>query len=479
MRLEHGHKPEEEPKSEAAAPPEEDAMEVDEVCPGVNTSAEELGDEEAVEDEEAVMVVPLVLVVLPLRLLFLLSSLIINAIQPIALDVIGIDLGTTNSCVSVMEGKGTRLLESNFIKNTSMVFGLCLRSLLEHQKNKKKPLRNIPRTQWHAVYNYVQRLTMNCLSCQVYTGRGYARHRAFPLPRLAPYSGRRSASPARAAPPRLQSGRSSLWTLRCQRHPSRLLASSALRQWGYCAPPPEQRLSKLLQVKNPIEQILTLQDDLFELEETLQAVNIVLLQFRAVLFAAVPKSSRGVVPGVAGARGLVEKSRVEAEGKKNGQQRSDTEKIDLLKFIDRTRQHMQGWIFMSCWIPQGDRRKYHDCVSVMVISLKGRTPGLLDVILDSCAAGSRAISARVGEDVVAPGATPRVHASVAASDELAAGFGTSVPHDRAPPRAGARERGEEEACRRRVRVDRANAFVVHRRYVRMPAPACCSSTQWF
>ncbi|MCL7039718.1 hypothetical protein MKW94_000648 [Papaver nudicaule] len=36
--------------------------------------------------------------------------------------------------------QGTRLLESNFINNTSMVFGLCLRSLLEHQKNPKKQL---------------------------------------------------------------------------------------------------------------------------------------------------------------------------------------------------------------------------------------------------------------------------------------------------------------------------------------------------
>ncbi|KAF6149960.1 hypothetical protein GIB67_008681, partial [Kingdonia uniflora] len=36
--------------------------------------------------------------------------------------------------------QGTRLLESNFINNTSMVFGLCLRSLLEHQKNPKKTL---------------------------------------------------------------------------------------------------------------------------------------------------------------------------------------------------------------------------------------------------------------------------------------------------------------------------------------------------
>jgi len=36
--------------------------------------------------------------------------------------------------------QGSRLLESNFINNTSMVFGLCLRSLLEYQKNQKKPL---------------------------------------------------------------------------------------------------------------------------------------------------------------------------------------------------------------------------------------------------------------------------------------------------------------------------------------------------
>nr|XP_033515417.1 kinesin-like protein KIN-6 isoform X10 [Nicotiana tomentosiformis] len=36
--------------------------------------------------------------------------------------------------------QGVRLLESNFINNTSMVFGLCLRSLLEHQKNPRKPM---------------------------------------------------------------------------------------------------------------------------------------------------------------------------------------------------------------------------------------------------------------------------------------------------------------------------------------------------
>ncbi|XP_030481465.1 kinesin-like protein KIN-6 isoform X4 [Cannabis sativa] len=36
--------------------------------------------------------------------------------------------------------QGSRLLESNFINNTSMVFGSCLRSLLEHQRNPKRPL---------------------------------------------------------------------------------------------------------------------------------------------------------------------------------------------------------------------------------------------------------------------------------------------------------------------------------------------------
>ncbi|KAK9136484.1 hypothetical protein Syun_015814 [Stephania yunnanensis] len=36
--------------------------------------------------------------------------------------------------------QGMRLLESNFINNTSLVFGSCLRALLEHQKNPKKPL---------------------------------------------------------------------------------------------------------------------------------------------------------------------------------------------------------------------------------------------------------------------------------------------------------------------------------------------------
>ncbi|EAZ00236.1 glutathione S-transferase U10 [Oryza sativa Japonica Group] len=59
----------------------------------------------------------------------------------------------------------------------------------------------------------------------------------------------------------------------------------------------------------------------------------------------------------------------------------------------------------------------------------GATPGLLDVILGSCAAGTRAISAMAGEEVVEPDALPHVHASMAAFDERVAGFGTSVPHE--------------------------------------------------
>ncbi|PVH48159.1 hypothetical protein PAHAL_4G264100 [Panicum hallii] len=59
----------------------------------------------------------------------------------------------------------------------------------------------------------------------------------------------------------------------------------------------------------------------------------------------------------------------------------------------------------------------------------GRSPGLLDVILGSCSSGTRVLSAVSGVDIVEPGATPRVHASVAAFDELAAGFGTTVPHE--------------------------------------------------
>ncbi|CAI9116969.1 OLC1v1018270C1 [Oldenlandia corymbosa var. corymbosa] len=36
--------------------------------------------------------------------------------------------------------QGLRMVESYFINNTSMVFGLCLRSLLEHQKHPKRPI---------------------------------------------------------------------------------------------------------------------------------------------------------------------------------------------------------------------------------------------------------------------------------------------------------------------------------------------------
>ncbi|KAG2610647.1 hypothetical protein PVAP13_4KG173800 [Panicum virgatum] len=78
----------------------------------------------------------------------------------------------------------------------------------------------------------------------------------------------------------------------------------------------------------------------------------------------------------------------------------------------------------------------------------GRNPGLLDIILGSCAAGSRVLAAVSGVEIVEPGATPRVRASMAAFDELAAGFGTTVPHElllarllerKAKARAAARE----------------------------------------
>jgi hypothetical protein len=56
----------------------------------------------------------------------------------------------------------------------------------------------------------------------------------------------------------------------------------------------EGKLLEVLEVrappsKNPVEQILTLQEAISKLEDTLQTVNIVLLKFRAILFAAVPK----------------------------------------------------------------------------------------------------------------------------------------------------------------------------------------------
>ncbi|CAL5037677.1 unnamed protein product [Urochloa decumbens] len=59
----------------------------------------------------------------------------------------------------------------------------------------------------------------------------------------------------------------------------------------------------------------------------------------------------------------------------------------------------------------------------------GRSPGLLDVVLGSCAAGTRVLAAVSGVEIVEPREMPRVHASVAAFDELAAGFGTTVPHE--------------------------------------------------
>jgi glutathione S-transferase len=55
----------------------------------------------------------------------------------------------------------------------------------------------------------------------------------------------------------------------------------------------------------------------------------------------------------------------------------------------------------------------------------GRSPGLLDVILGSCTAGTRVLATISGEEIVDPWTMPRVDTSVAAFDQLAAGFGTS------------------------------------------------------
>jgi hypothetical protein len=55
-----------------------------------------------------------------------------------------------------------------------------------------------------------------------------------------------------------------------------------------------EKLLEVLEVKPPpsknaVEQILTLQEAISKLEDFLQAANITLLKFRAVLFASVPK----------------------------------------------------------------------------------------------------------------------------------------------------------------------------------------------
>lgn len=72
----------------------------------------------------------------------------------------------------------------------------------------------------------------------------------------------------------------------------------------------EEKLLEVLEVrpppsKNPVEQILTLQDAISKLEDTLQAGNIVLLKFRAVLFAAVPKVCLRCLTIFLGFRGII------------------------------------------------------------------------------------------------------------------------------------------------------------------------------
>ncbi|KAF8772587.1 hypothetical protein HU200_005546 [Digitaria exilis] len=63
------------------------------------------------------------------------------------------------------------------------------------------------------------------------------------------------------------------------------------------------------------------------------------------------------------------------------------------------------------------------------LRVHGRSPGLLDVILGSCAVGTRVLAAVSRVEIVEPGVMPRVHAAVAAFDEMAAGFGTTVPDE--------------------------------------------------
>ncbi|CAM0945100.1 unnamed protein product [Alopecurus aequalis] len=79
--------------------------------------------------------------------------------------------------------------------------------------------------------------------------------------------------------------------------PSIFVVSAIVMMWHKYSE--EGKLLEVLEVrappsKNPVEQILTLQDAISKLEETLQAVNIVLLKFRAILFAAVPKTTQMV-----------------------------------------------------------------------------------------------------------------------------------------------------------------------------------------
>lgn len=79
--------------------------------------------------------------------------------------------------------------------------------------------------------------------------------------------------------------------------PSVFLVSAIVMMWHKYSG--EGKLLEVLEVrappsKNPVEQILTLQDAISKLEETLQAVNIVLLKLRAILFAAVPKATQMV-----------------------------------------------------------------------------------------------------------------------------------------------------------------------------------------
>uniref|UniRef100_A0A0A9AQK0 Uncharacterized protein n=1 Tax=Arundo donax TaxID=35708 RepID=A0A0A9AQK0_ARUDO len=57
--------------------------------------------------------------------------------------------------------------------------------------------------------------------------------------------------------------------------------------------------------KNAVEQILTLREAISKLEDSLQAANIALLKFRAVLFASVPKATEMVAAALIAAAAIL------------------------------------------------------------------------------------------------------------------------------------------------------------------------------
>ncbi|XP_068314130.1 kinesin-like protein KIN-6 [Pyrus communis] len=85
--------------------------------------------------------------------------------------------------------QGARLFESNFINNTSMVIGLCLRSLLEHQKNPKKPLQKHFQNSLLTKYlrDYLEGKKRMALILTVKSGEGDYRDTSYVLRQASPF----------------------------------------------------------------------------------------------------------------------------------------------------------------------------------------------------------------------------------------------------------------------------------------------------